>query len=186
MDRKGMVMVFINMARMYKRVTIGLALLTLCGSMQVSFAQTTMPSEERSRYGAGGVYRYVDLGERFISVGTYGSVPFPGLYEVPVGTDVNTLMSMAGGAKLPWDRREQDTRTVYFKLFRDGPDGQSVLFYEYHMEDVLSSIPVDIVLQSGDVITVDSVVEQGFVWRDYLPLASVGISAILLIVQLIR
>jgi hypothetical protein len=171
---------------MYKATGIALILLALVAPVQFAKAQSLQSPDERSRYGAGGVYRYVDLGERFVSVGIYGSVRFPGLYEVPVGTDVNTLMSMAGGAQLPWDRRQQDTRTVYFKLFREGPSGESDLFYEYQMEDVLSSIPNDIELQGGDVITVDSVLEQGFIWRDYLPLASVGISAILLIVQLAR
>ena len=175
-----------NTAHMFRRIALVLAFFALSGSMQHVLAQNAIPPEERSRYGAGGVYRYVDLGERFVSVGVYGTMRFPGLYEVPVGTNVNTLISMAGGAQLASIQLEQDTRTIVLKLFREGPDGESDLLYEYVMEDVITSIPERIVVESGDVLTIDSVVEQGLIWRDYLPIASVGISAILLIVQLVR
>ena len=175
-----------NTAHMFRRIALVLAFLTLSGLMQSVLGQNALPSEVRSRYGAGGVYRYVDLGERFISVGVHGSIRLPGLYEIPVGTDINTLISMAGGAQLSGSQLEQDTRTLVFKLFRDGSGDRSALLYEYRMEDVLTSIPEDIVLEGGDVLTIDSVTEQGFVWRDYLTIASAGISAILLIVQLAR
>ncbi len=176
-----------NTAHMFRRIALVLVFLALSGSVQHVLAQNAISPEVRSRYGAGGVYRYVDLGERFISVGVHGSIRLPGLYEIPVGTDINTLISMAAGAQLSGSQLEQDTRTLVFKLFRDGSgDDESALFYEYRMEDVLTSIPEDIVLESGDMLTIDSVTEQGFVWRDYLTIASAGISAILLIVQLVR
>lgn len=148
-------------------------------------ADAQLTDFERSRFSPGGYYKYSDTGDLTVRAQAWGSVRYPGLHEVVQGTNVSTLLSLAGGPTLA-ERREQDERTIRVRFYRTEVDGQMQLLFEQLMTNDLEALTQDPVLRDGDVLVVDSVLRQGYTWRDYLPIASVAVSAAVLIVQLIK
>ncbi len=140
---------------------------------------------QRSRYSPGGFYKYTETGDLTVRAQAWGSVRYPGLHEVPQGTTVSTLLSLAGGPTLA-ERRQQDERTIRLRFYRAAEAGARTLVFEQMMTNDLSALEQDPVLQAGDVLVVDSVIKPGYTWRDYLPIASVAVSVAVLIVQVLR
>lgn len=176
----------INMEPVYRMrlslfVSAFLCLLPLAGSAHAQLIEGV----DRSRFGAGGYYRYAEEGELTISVAAYGGVRYPGYYEVPIGTDANRLLALAGGPQLSLDRRRQDRRIMEVKIFRTDPNQRSELVYEVQMDNAITSVPESVILQDGYVLTVDTMVKQGFLWQDYIPLVSTAVSLGLVVVQIL-
>lgn len=151
----------------------------------VSVAEAQVLDFERSRYSPGGYYKYTDTGDLTIRAQAWGSVRYPGLHEVPRGTKVSTLLSLAGGPTLV-ERREQDERTIRVRFYRTAEAGEMTLVFEQTMTNDLAALEQDPDLQEGDVLVVDSVVKPGYTWRDYLPVGSILVSAAVLVVQILR
>ncbi len=140
---------------------------------------------ERSLYSSGGYYKYTETGDLAVRAQAWGAVRYPGLHEMPQGTRLSTLLSLAGGPNLI-ERRRQDERTLVVRFYHTGAEGEMRLVFEQSMTNELSALQQDPVLQEGDVLVVDSVVRLGYTWRDYVPIASGLISAAVLVVQLLK
>ncbi len=178
-------MAHINTDLMFsKRFSLLLLLLSTLFFASSAFAQAN--GLERSLFGSGGYYRYADEGELTIRVSAYGSVRYPGYYEVPVGTSANELMAYAGGPLLSSERLEQNRRTMFVKLFAPAAQSSDQLIFEVQMDDTIGILPDSLILENGYVLVVDSVVEQGFTLRDYAPIGSLVFSIILVVIQLTR
>lgn len=65
-----------------------------------SAAQAQINQRGRSRYRSAAYYSYAEPDEVTIEVPVWGSVRNPGLYEIPTGTRLSELFSLAGG-RLP-------------------------------------------------------------------------------------
>jgi hypothetical protein len=138
-----------------------------------------------SRYNSASFYRYLDEGELAIHVNVYGSVRFSGYYEIPVGSNLNDLLALTGGPEVSGGRREQDSRRITIRLFRPSVSSEEPV-YQIVLEDELTVLPQDVPLEDGDVLTVDSVIEPGFIWRDYLPIGSFAFTILAFVIQLSR
>lgn len=116
----------------------------------------------------GGLHDYSDPTKINIKVAVWGFVRFPGRYIVPIETNVNDLLSYAGGPTteahlddLRLARLLPDSSNQIIKL-----NYQDFLFYsEYTTGNQL------VQLQPGDILLVSG--EPRFYFRDYL---SVGLS----------
>lgn len=143
-----------------------LALVSVDASAQIN-------PREMSTYGAAAFYRYAEAGDLTIRVQSWGSVRFPGLYQIPLGTHVSRLMSLSGGPQYALERRRQDARTTTIRLFRpDSLSAEPRLIFEQEWLNGAEAFAQDPVLREGDVLTVDSVVKEGYTWRDYAPVAA--------------
>lgn len=118
---------------------------------------------DRSRYSPAAYYNYSESGDVTILVNVWGTVRNPGMYEVPSGTTMSTLFSLAGGPRVdPRDTRTK--RTVTARLIRN-----SSVMLETVMENEILSLDSDPVLAEGDMITSETVLRRGLGWRDVFP-----------------
>ena len=161
-----------------KRMTL-LFLLLLCA--RVALAQTQPLTDfERSRYSPASYYRFAEPGELTIVASVWGNVRNPGLYEVPQGTRLGTLLSLAGGPTVGTRTRRQE-RTVTLKLSRPRGDAPPETIFHEEMENEISAASQNVLVQDGDVLTVEMVLRQGFSWRDMIPVvAAIGTIALAL------
>lgn len=141
-------------------------------ALLVVFAAATWTSNaqvidfERSRYSPAAYYNYSEQGDVTILVNVWGTVRNPGMYEVPTGTTMSALFSLAGGPRVdPRDTRTR--RTVTARLIREGN-----IMLETVMENEILSLDSDPVLAEGDMITSETVLKRGLSWRDIFPVVA--------------
>ena len=159
------------------RIVFFLALLYAAGAAGDLRAQSTL-EQERSRYSQAAYYNYVEPGDLTILVNVWGTVRNAGLYEVPQGTHLSTLFSIAGGPAIG-ERHRRDRRSIVIHLSRAKPEGAREVVYEATMDDEIFAMEEDPVLQEGDVLTVETIVRQRLSWRDVFPVvAAVGTVAL--------
>lgn len=172
-------MVEIAQVKLYMSPLVRVAVccfLGLLGSTGIAQGQS-LSDFDRSRYSPAAYYNYAEPGDVTILTNVWGTVRNPGLYEIPRGTHLSTLLSVAGGpAAGPRSNRED--RTIFVRLFRE-EGGQRVVVFEDVMENEIFAAAEDPVLEEGDVLTVETLVQQRFSWRDVFPIvAAVGTVAI--------
>lgn len=138
----------------------------------------------RSRYSPAAYYNYAEEGELTILVSVWGTVRNPGLYEVPEGTRLSTLFSVSGGPSVSQRTRRQ-TRTINVRLVRDHDSERDIIFESTMRNDIIVA-EADPVLEPGDVLTVETVVRQGFGWRDLATIVGSGASLALILERLTR
>lgn len=125
---------------------------------------------DRSRLNTAAFYNYSEPGDVTIKVHVWGSVRFPGLYEIPRGTKLSELISLSGGPNIG-ERAKKSTRTVDLKLHRvDGND--RLVIFQMLMENEVVVTSEDPVLLTDDVLSYEAVLRQGFQWRDVFPIVS--------------
>ena len=159
-------------------------LLLLAGSFSVSHAQVQFTPDVRQTrsYQSASVYRFAEPGDIITTVNVWGAVRNPGLYEVPEGTHLSTLFSLAGGPATA-ERSNRERRTITLQLMRGG--SRDVVF-ESVMEDEILATDEDPVLQEGDIVTVEVVVRQRFSWRDALTIVAAVASVSVAVDRLTR
>ena len=123
---------------------------------------------------------FAQPGDATIQISLWGSVRAPGIYEVPVGTNLDKLLTMAGGP--PPDIRESGTRReVIIRLFREQGAGRTMI-YEASLDRMLVETEAYPVLQDYDVLTLETIVHRGFGWRDALSVI-ISVGTLILIVE---
>ena len=154
-----------------------LALLLFAGLPALTASAQSLSDFERSRYSPASYYNYSEAADVTVLVNVWGTVRNPGLYEIPQGTTLSHLLSLAGGPIVS-PRQNRQTRTIQVRLFRPDGVGRRVVF-ESEMENEVIAANEDPTVLEGDVITVETVVRQRFSLRDIFPIiAAVGTVAI--------
>ncbi|MBO6577014.1 MAG: SLBB domain-containing protein [Rhodothermales bacterium] len=126
--------------------------------------QAQLEDWEFSRRNTAAYYNYAEQGDVTVHASVWGAVRYPGLYEVPVGTAMSELLSIAGGPSVG-ERVRRAKRTVTIKLYRDSGAGRQVI-YEQKAKNTVDAGGRDIQIMEGDVLAIESVVKQGLSWRD--------------------
>lgn len=140
-------------------------------------AAQTLSDLDRSRYSPAAYYNYSEPGDVTVLVNVWGTVRNPGLYELPQGTKLRHLLSLAGGPIVA-PRQNRQTRTIQVRLYRSDAAGHRIVF-ESEMENEVIATAEDPALLQADVVTVETTVRQRFIWRDVFPIiAAVGTVAI--------
>jgi len=148
---------------------------------ELAHAQAMMPADvERSGYSRAAFFRYDRQGDLPMVVRVWGTVRHPGLYEVPMGATLNTVLTLAGGPAYN-ERRRQDNRTISLRLIRNG----EVLLSEVVENDLFLAYE-DVVLQENDVILLDTVLKPGLLFREIAPFVSAGASLLVVMLQIFR
>ena len=119
-------------------------------------------------------------GEATVQVSVWGTVPQPGIYEVADTTDLDKLLTMAGGAPMEARREGREAASITVRMYRPEQNGRAKIF-EAPLERMLrgqSSYPP---LRDDDIVVVETVrPKQPFGWRDVLSIASTLASLTLL------
>jgi len=134
---------------------------------------------ERSRYGAAAYYNYSEQGDVTIRMHVWGAIRYPGYYEVPRGTRLSEIVSLAGGPQFG-DRQRRTSRTVEVKLHRM-IEGSRTVIYQETMENEIAVSNVDPVVQEDDLLSLEAEVRQGFRWRDIFPVISMTGTIVLIL-----
>ena len=166
------------------RIIGACCLILFCAN--VSHGQTIRATDlDFSRLNSAAVYKYAESGDVTVLVNVWGTVRFPGRYELRQGVHLGDLISLAGG---PLDRPldpEATERTIRIKLSRGGEQGRRIVFDSILAEIVESpeSYPV---LQEGDVLLIETLDYQKFRLRDALPIANLFATLALIVVRVIE
>lgn len=136
---------------------------------------------ERSRYSPAAYYKYEQEGDVTILVSVWGAVKNPGLYEVPQSTQLNKIVSLAGGPSSGTHRFGTDEEMT-IRLLREDPSGRREVVFERHLEDDLFVPEENIALRPGDIITFERSITEKFIWRDAFTIVS-GVATLGLVLE---
>ena len=122
---------------------------------------TRLGQSEQTRSNSTGYYYNHLPGEATIQVQVEGSVLYPGLYEVGVGTDLRRVLALAGGPRLDARDRNSDRR-VDIRLLRPS---EGAIFVSTLAS---ASVYPDLIppLHHDDTVLVDVVSKRRFTLQD--------------------
>lgn len=110
-------------------------------------------------------FYFAQPGDFTMLVSVWGDVGRSGRYEVPVGTDIGQLLSLAGGPGADirgtpgadtWSRRQSGKTIIRLSRLTGGQGGREIIL-EYRIEDLLVLAERDVPLQDGDIIMIDRI-----------------------------
>lgn len=165
------------MQRRFAVLWLGTLLIASLGPVPVGAQSLDRIDETRStvRY-----FYFARPGEATVQVSVWGTVPQPGIYEIPLGTDLERLLTMAGGtANEP--RTEDVERQTTVRLYRPR-GGARELLYEASVEELLRETSRYPELQDEDVMVVETTVDEQFRLRDVFTYVS-GIATVVLLID---
>lgn len=138
-----------------------LVLIPLAAHAQEPAPVTRLGQSEQTRSNSTGYYYNHLPGEATIQVQVEGSVLYPGLYEVGLGTDLRRVLALAGGPRL--DARDRDSdRRVDIRLLR--PSEGAIYISTLASASVRpDQIPA---LRHDDTILVDVISKRRFTIQD--------------------
>jgi protein involved in polysaccharide export with SLBB domain len=111
-------------------------------------------------------------GEATVQLSVWGTVPRPGIYEVPDTTDLDKLLTMAGGAPLEARTEGRKDARITVRVYRPEQDGRAQIF-EAPLERMLQGNTSYPALRDNDIVVVETIrPQQPFGWRDVLSVAS--------------
>jgi hypothetical protein len=112
-------------------------------------------------------------GDATIQVAVWGNVKAPGIYEIPVGTELDRLLTMSGGAPIPARRKGREDETT-ISIYRE-EEGERRTVYEARLQTLIANPQAYPDLQDDDVMVVETVTPRQFSYRDVIQiLSSVG------------
>lgn len=125
-------------------------------------------------------FKFTEPGDIPMYVHIWGYVYRPGLYELPVGTQLSTVLSLSGGFALGALSSSQK-RIVTLELKNAiGSGDQPNPIYKETWIDSQIQLTQDPILVDGSFVVIDSVTKRKFNWRDGITivgaLASVAIA----------
>lgn len=167
--------IIMNQASRIGAFKLVVLLLTVIFAFQEVEAQSSVLGVPR--YGTASYYRYAEPGDIPMTVHIWGYVFRPGLYEVPVGTKLSTILSLSGGFSLGARQWSQE-RTITLELSRSVLDGDPELAPLYQQSWVDSQIKLDedLVLEDGSFIVIDAQTRRKFNWRDVVTIVGAAAS----------
>jgi len=137
-------------------------------------------SQDRIRQNQGAYYDYSDPGGLNIKVSIWGYVKYPGRYTIPDRSNINDLISYAGGIS-------DDSNIDEMRIFRVEPDSsQEMLIYNYDdlwwSETLQKNLTIP-QMQPGDVLIVPG--RPRWYWENYLTLTLSIVGVLLSLATLI-
>lgn len=117
-------------------------------------------------------YFYARPGDATVQVSVWGTIGNTGIYEVPTDTQLDKLLTMAGGAPIDTRQRGQDPDDIRITLYRTGEDGSRTIVYEEPLEHLVQN-PEYPALQDDDILVVElERARTPFRFRDVLGIVS--------------
>lgn len=128
---------------------------------------------------------YARPGDATVQVSVWGTIGNTGIYEVPEDTQLDKLVTMAGGAPIDARQRGQDPDNIQIKLYRTAENGERSVIYEASLERLIADTQYP-VLQDDDILVVElERARTPFRLRDALSITSSLASLTLLTLRLI-
>jgi hypothetical protein len=145
----------------------------------------TYPSADISRASNAAYFNYTRVGDVAVTVNIWGTIRYPGRYELTKGSDLGDAVSLAGGPADIGDRPKEYARSISVTLSRQGINGRQVIFQSDLSQIVESktSLPV---LQDDDVLYVNTVTtSKTDITRILLPAMNLVATTLLIVWRII-
>lgn len=111
-------------------------------------------------------------GQATVQISVWGTVPRPGIYEVPDTTELGKLLTMAGGLPIEPRQENRDPAKITVRLYRS-EGGSRRLLFKARADSMLRGPVTYPPLQENDIVVVETVQSRrDFGWRDVLSIAS--------------
>jgi hypothetical protein len=165
--------------------TLGVALMVLglggvCGpTAQAQQFGRIAETETNAAY-----FYYAQPGEATIQVALWG-VPQPGLYEVPDSTNLDRLLTLAGGIQMQTRQENRKPPRIMVRHYRPAQSRQELLL-ETRIQNLLQGEVDAPELRENDVIVVETIQPSEFTFQDALSIVSTVSSLTLLVLRIIR
>jgi hypothetical protein len=129
-------------------------------------------------------FYYAQPGEATVQVSLWG-VPQPGLYEIPDSTDLDRLLTLAGG--IPMQERQENRKPprITVRLYRPDRSREEPLV-EARIQKILDGKVDAPPLRENDIVVVETVQPSQFTWQDGLSIVSTAASLTLLFLRILR
>jgi protein involved in polysaccharide export with SLBB domain len=125
-------------------------------------------------------------GQATVQISVWGTIPRPGIYEIPDTTDLDKLLTMAGGAPLQPRTEDRDPAKITVRVYRpqsaaqtensgtsEGTSAPRTMIFEAPLERMLAGQAQYPDLRDDDIVVVETVQpKEGFSFRDVLSVAS--------------
>lgn len=163
-------------------VRIGrILLLVLASSLVVLTAQAQNYKSLEAPNSNIAYFFHAQPGEATVQISLWGTIPRPGIYEVREQTELDKLLTMAGGVPLGASGENQ-TAHVTVQVFRQQVPGERMRIYSASLEELLSNTAEYPTLQNEDVVVVRTTVEEEISWRSALTVMG-SIAAVALTIE---
>jgi hypothetical protein len=129
-------------------------------------------------------FYFAPPGEATVQVQVQGTVPRPGLYEVSESTDLNKLLTFAGGAALEPRPENRERPEITIRVYRPKAQGRSRVL-EASFDQVLAGEKEFQRFNDNDIVVVETIQQRNFTWRDVLSLGSTALNITLLVVRIL-
>lgn len=154
------------------RTGTALVLLGLLATVTVDAAQGQAFGRVEDTESNVAYFYHARPGQPTVQVSVWGTIPRPGIYEVPDTTGLDKLLTMAGGAPLEARQEGREPPRITVRVYRPGPDGRTQIF-DAQLETLLEGRPQYPALRDDDIVVIETVLSrQPFGWRDVLSVAS--------------
>lgn len=127
---------------------------------------------------------YAQPGEATIQVSLWGA-PQPGLYEVPDSTNLDRLLTLAGGIPMQSRQENQKPPRIMVRLYRPEQSREDPLM-ETRIQKILRGTVDAPELREDDVIVVETIQPTQFTWQDALSILTTASSITLLVLRILR
>lgn len=118
-------------------------------------------------------FYFAEKGEATIQVLVWGTVSRPGIYEVGTDTQIDRLLTMAGGAPIPVEQEDRDPAEITISLHRPDGNGNKAKVFEARIQELLAPETAYPPLNDNDILVVETYQPgRDFGWRDALSLIS--------------
>jgi hypothetical protein len=163
-----------------RSVAVVLLLLGVANPIGVETAQAQAFGRVQETESNVSYFYHARPGEATVQVSLWGTVPRPGIYEVPDTTDLDKLLTMAGGAPMEARQENREAPTITVRVYRPEAGKRSKIF-ERRLENMLTGDTQYPALRDDDIVVVETVTpKQPFGWRDVLSVVSTLASLTLL------
>lgn len=164
-----------------KRVLLTIGFVLLVGKLLS--AQVT--SIDLSRASNAAYFNYTRPGDVSVIVNLWGTIRFPGRYELTRGSNLGDAVSLAGGPSDTGERPDEFDRIITVTLSRKGIGGREVIFQSELSQIVESNVNLP-VLADDDVLYINTVSTSRPSFRNiYLPAMNLVATGLLIVLRIV-
>lgn len=145
----------------------------------------TVSAFDFSRPSAAAYYNYTRTGDVSVIVNIWGTIRFPGRYELTKGSNLGDAVSLAGGPSDTGERPDEFDRVITVTLSRQGINGREVIFQSELSQIVESKVGLPVLLDD-DVLYINTVSTSKATFRNvYLPAANLLATGLLIVLRIV-
>lgn len=161
-------------------LTVGLVALAVSSISAQGISQFEISRPSNAAY-----FKYTRTGDVSVIVNIWGTIRYPGRYELTRGSNLGDAVSLAGGPSDTGEHPNEFDRIITVTLSRQGINGREVIFQSELSQIVESTSPLP-VLTDDDVLYINTISATKFNYRNLiLPAANLLATGLLIVLRIL-